>query len=51
MALQAIRDEEEKLQTCQDVRDYATRKDVSVRWHPCTRGMRVSEDQFIKTED
>lgn len=51
MALQAVCDVEERLQTWEDVRDYATRKDVSVQWRPCTRSMRVSDDQFIKTED
>lgn len=51
MPLEARRDEEERLGSWGDVRDYAARKDVSVRWFPCTRGMRVSEDQFIETED
>ena len=51
MALQARPDEEKRLLTWEDVRDYAASKDVSVRWCPCTRHMRVSDDEFIATED
>ena len=51
MALQAERDVELRLPTWEDVQDYAARKDVCVRWLPCTRGMRVADDRFIETED
>ena len=51
MGLRAWPDEEERLQTWENVRVYAASKDVSVRLFPCTSGMRVSEDRFIETED
>ena len=45
MALQARPNEEERLQTWEEVQDYAAKKDVSVRLCQCTRGMRVADDQ------
>ena len=51
MALQAKPDEEKWLRTWDDVRNYAEEKDKSVRWRPCTLGMRVYGDSFIKTEN
>ena len=51
MALQARPDKEERLRTWKDVRNYAKAKDESVRWCPCTLGMRVYGDEFIKTGD
>lgn len=51
MGLQGCCDKEESLQTWEEVRDYAARKDAHVRWQPCTPRMRVSDDRFIETED
>lgn len=51
MAQHARCNEEQRLQAWEDVRDYAAGKDLSVRWCPCTRDMRVSDNQFIETVD
>ena len=50
MALRAVQDREEKLRTWEEVRSFAAKRDESVRWCPCTHGMRVSEDKFIEDE-
>ncbi|MDE0100862.1 MAG: DUF932 domain-containing protein [Bryobacterales bacterium] len=51
MALEGVRDEEETLNTWDDVKYFARGKDLSVRLWPCTPRMCVSEDKFIQTED
>jgi len=51
MALEGVRDEEETLNTWEDVKYFARSKDLSVRLWPCTPRMCVSEDKFIQTED
>lgn len=50
MALKAMQDEERTLKTWSDVKDFARRKDMSVRLLRCTPQLRVAGDEFIETE-